>query len=437
MILEHSFFFLGNCSNTIMKFSIYNSRVSVSEKTDVMFNAVTGISLFLPKNVRYENIEKIPANAMQTLVDGGFVVEDDIDEYQMVRDLNSKAIEDDSCFRLTINPTLNCNFRCWYCYETHKASQRMAVDTIDRVKRLISNILVRYPRLELSFFGGEPLMEFGSVVKPLIEYTKIESEKNGIEYIVSFTTNGFLFTRSMVEYLATCNCGILQITLDGGRENHNKTRVSRWINSFDTIVANVKMLLRYGLNVLLRINLTHENLNSAYEIPKYFEDLEEPLRQKLQIALQQVWQDSEKGDISDELWNLRSAFKKIGIFHAPKPSDYVTSICYADRIHSAVVNYNGDLYKCTAIDFDKEVRDGFLSADGDIVENGTRFSHRNEKRELKENCRQCRIMPLCNGGCSKTVSREEIGYCVYDNDAAKKDKLIISVIKESVFNNNL
>ncbi|MDD2960797.1 MAG: hypothetical protein PHR45_01790 [Muribaculaceae bacterium] len=35
--------------------------------------------------------------------------------------------------------------------------------------------------------------------------------------------------------------------------------------------------------------------------------------------------------------------------------------CYGDLRNSAIVNYNGDIYKCTAVDFAKEQRDGYLS----------------------------------------------------------------------------
>ena len=44
----------------------------------------------------------------------------------------------------------------------------------------------------------------------------------------------------------------------------------------------------------------------------------------------------------------------------------IYSPCYADRANSVIVNYNGDVYKCTACDFAKTKREGKLNEDGTI-----------------------------------------------------------------------
>jgi len=47
-------------------------------------------------------------------------------------------------------------------------------------------------------------------------------------------------------------------------------------------------------------------------------------------------------------------------------------------------------------------------------------------------CLRCRILPLCNGGCSQHalehLDRSE--YCVYFGDEREKDKVVISKIQE-------
>lgn len=42
------------------------------------------------------------------------------------------------------------------------------------------------------------------------------------------------------------------------------------------------------------------------------------------------------------------------------------SRCYGDHANHFIVNYNGDLYKCSARDFTKENREGVLTSDGDL-----------------------------------------------------------------------
>ena len=63
----------------------------------------------------------------------------------------------DPSYRLTINPTLNCNFSCWYCYETHN-KKYMSNEVKQRILKLIDNIVskqdIQY--FELDWFGGEP-----------------------------------------------------------------------------------------------------------------------------------------------------------------------------------------------------------------------------------------------------------------------------------------
>ena len=49
---------------------------------------------------------------------------------------NRLIVFNDKTYRLTINPTLNCNCSCWYCYETH-VKKIMPINYTQRIEKFI------------------------------------------------------------------------------------------------------------------------------------------------------------------------------------------------------------------------------------------------------------------------------------------------------------
>ncbi|HOH74428.1 MAG TPA: hypothetical protein PKW38_01450, partial [Paludibacteraceae bacterium] len=56
--------------------------------------------------------------------------------------------------------------------------------------------------------------------------------------------------------------------------------------------------------------------------------------------------------------NLKTSYNKY--------NDSVRESCYGDKKNQATINFNGDVYKCTARDFKPENREGVLMDDGTI-----------------------------------------------------------------------
>lgn len=109
--------------------------------------------------------------------------------------------------------------------------------------------------------------------------------------------------------------------------------------------------------------------------------------------------------------------------------------CYGDKRNSCVVNYNGDLYKCTAIDFHKTLRDGYLSENGDLIwENGS-LEKRMASKFTNPLCQTCRILPLCHGGCTKQ-SLTSRNYCLHHQSDEEKDSVVMNRILYNSLSND-
>ena len=160
-----------------MKLSRYNSYISLGEKAGLIFNAFTDSFVAVKSSsdgfakVRNGDITSISSELQKQLEEAGAVVADDFDEVDALRKRIDEIDNNDSFLLLHINPTLDCNFRCWYCYENHIKGSCMTPETYGNVVKLVKNRIAKQPNLkylQLSFFGGEPLLRFDEVVKPLI-----------------------------------------------------------------------------------------------------------------------------------------------------------------------------------------------------------------------------------------------------------------------------
>ena len=106
--------------------------------------------------------------------------------------------------------TASCNLACTYCYQNAKRPRRMNWDTL----KAAIDLLLGSDRGEvvLTFYGGEPLLEFG-LVRRAIEYVE-SSRPAGLLVRYWLLTNGTLLTADRAAFLAGHRVRT-QISLDG------------------------------------------------------------------------------------------------------------------------------------------------------------------------------------------------------------------------------
>ncbi len=236
----------------------------------------------------------------------------------------------------------------------------MTTETIERIYKLIDVLLTESENLTISFFGGEPFIYYKDVMLPILKYAHSKSILLNKNFASNATTNGYLLSSARIEELLEYNFSFAQITLDGGREKHNQTRfVKAGLDSYDKIIHNIKLLAKANVSVTLRINFTKDNIDSICEIPKELDDLTIADKEFIYTDFHGVWQEEER--LIDQSDKAISSFLESG-FKATRalPGLY----CYGDLRNSCVVNYNGDVYKCTAVDFATAQRDGYLNEKG-------------------------------------------------------------------------
>jgi len=204
--------------------------------------------------------------------------------------------------------------------------------------------------------------------------------------------------------------------------------------SYNTIINNIKLLINNCFFVRLRVNYTNENISDAYKIADEFNDTESNLKESyLLFDYHRVWQDDKIDDINIQLdYNKKYiSSKNINILGNYSP-DNVVSSCYADKRNSVVINYNGDIYKCTARDFTLANRAGYLSNKGELIWENNSLEKRMNSKFNNKPCLSCRLLPICNGGCTQHaiehLNKDE--YCIYFGDEAEKDKVIKSKVDD-------
>lgn len=421
-----------------MKFSIFNTRLDINSDKSLVYNSLQDKFIVLDKRMAMDFSELKPSEILdkhptlyKKLLDNKIIVDANIDEFSILKEYSDNILDDESTFLLIVNPTTNCNFNCWYCYETHDKSSKMDLETLERTKKFIKNIIANQAGLEyfsLSFFGGEPLLYFKSVVRPLMEYTKRVCAENNKKPIFGFTTNGYLITEEMAKWFSDFDGVSFQITLDGDREKHNKVRFpAEGVGSYDDIISNIRSLLMNGSSVVLRINYTADNINSLTDVNSHFNDLDQTCKDRLRVSFHRVWQDNQSGNIDNEVFEALENLHQCGLCASESICDEVRQPCYADKKNGALINYNGDIFRCTARDFELAKREGYLNDEGVIIWENNANKKRTEIRLKNEPCTKCRVLPLCGGGCTQKAlefAEKNQSYCFYPTDE-EKNKIIL------------
>jgi uncharacterized protein len=119
-------------------------------------------------------------------------------------------------------------------------------------------------KFELTFWGGEPLLEW-EMVKELIEYGLHATRGTGKQFQWNMTTNGLHLQENTLMELKERNVPFL-LSLDGAKERHDRTRkLPNGQGSFDLIQKNFPVILKHYPGMATRLTLTEENVNHFAE----------------------------------------------------------------------------------------------------------------------------------------------------------------------------
>jgi len=126
-------------------------------------------------------------------------------------------------FGLTLMVTHACNMRCHYCYTGEKAARHMGPEVGDAAIRRAMASVARGGRLDVGFFGGEPLLQ-APAIRRWMEVARHRGLQAGAEVAFHLTTNGTIDNAAAWDVLMQPDLAVA-VSFDGLPEVHDRFRV--------------------------------------------------------------------------------------------------------------------------------------------------------------------------------------------------------------------
>lgn len=399
-----------------MKPSAYNHRTELPDGTVLLFNFYT-LNLVELDPWEAEVARHILADPLASpgdradralrklLIEEGFLIRSDVNEREYLQHFHYQArTTQRGDLSLTILPSLSCNFRCIYCYETPDQST-MTDEVIDAVTRLADARVAEEGRLSVTWFGGEPLLQMKIIERLSHAFIGICRER-AAQYSAFVVTNGYLLTDDVARQLAELKVNRAQVTLDGPPEIHDTRRPTvGGKKTFTRIVENLSSAAAI-LPISLRINVDRSNREHVTEILDML--VERGLQGRVSPYLGHTFPYNEVcGDVAGycmadsefSLFDLEFEMELIrrgfGSVYVPRA---VNTYCMAENPNAFVITPSGGIDKCwnNAAEPDAEVAHLLRPQTKQMMSNADTWSARDP---FTEECADCKLLPICMGGC--------------------------------------
>jgi len=368
---------------------------------------------------------QLPAGLQDRLQRAGVFIPPDFDERAALFEIRRRALASPDALLLTIAPTIQCNFRCTYCFETHRP-EVMTPSIEDDLTRFIVAQSASVRAITTTWFGGEPLLE-PDILERVQRFTNAWGDARGIRIRRGIVTNGYFLDPAMVARLqALGEWETVQVTLDGLPDTHDRRRVLHGgQGTWHRIIANCRAALGAGLPVNLRINVDRRNADALGHLLDVLvaHDVVPHAHASLGFIVastgacahvaDQVLSDEERARISVR---FDAELLRRGIAPtATLPSPLCGPLCSVESPLGFVVAPSGLLFKCwNQVDRDASQAIGHVS--GCAVPNADAERARWMRYDPagRRGCSSCSALPTCMGGCPweyERLARVDRGEC--------------------------
>ena len=319
--------------------------------------------------------------------------------------------------------SLNCISACQYCFQK-RFNVQLTRQSESRIIRYLEKVIPKKDRVSIDWYGGEPLLVVAKLRRLNNEISEL-CARHQTQYTISVTTNGFLLNKRIISYLTKFDVSHLQITLDGPKETHNKSRpLSNGGQTFEKICRNIIEAVNMGLPVTVRVNVWKPNIDRIIDLYDVFSSF--GMRNKVTIILKPVISSSANPCEDDCLPHSEVGRRILEVYRQAAHRGWVSlpyasamqshEFCIVDSVGQFIIDPEGYLYKCGEV-FSSEERVGELTKNGEMVLKEKSWIKWVAKDPFADShCRKCVLIPICMGGCSmKRLWRNEPG-CVEFKD---------------------
>lgn len=349
---------------------------------------------------------------MKSLVADGLLFSED--EYaEIAKKWQKKSVVKALCLHVAHD----CNLRCKYCFaDTGEYQGRRGLMSSDVGKKAIDFVIANSgnrKNIEIDYFGGEPLMNFG-VVKEITEYAKEQGKIHDKNFRFTITTNGLLLNDDVKEYVNK-NMSNIVLSLDGTKETNDRVRfrVDK-SGTYDAIVPKfIDMAESRGqMDYYTRGTFTAFNLDFAKDVlhladlgfkQTSVEPVVAPYSEDYALREEHIPKVFEEYDkLAKEYIKRRKEGKGFNFFHFM--IDLEQGPCVIKRLSGCgsgheylAVTPEGDIYPCHQFVGNEDFKMGNVF-DGKI-DDEIKKMFENSNVYTKPECSNCFAKFYCSGGC--------------------------------------
>lgn len=315
-----------------------------------------------------------------------------------------------------------CDLRCRYCFAGQGTyggpRQLMSAATARKALDFLFRSSGPRRHLEVDFFGGEPLLNFG-VVQDTVRYGREEGRRLGKIVKFTLTTNGTHLTPDVVAFLNKYDVAVV-LSLDGRQEVHDRHRPGPLAGdgTYERVVPAMRALVlqRQGRWYYVRGTYCHDNLDFAADVAHYLElgfdqiSMEpvvlaagDPGYEELALRPEDFPAIEREYDRLAELYLQRArAGKPFRFFHFEMDMD--NGLCLSKRLSGCGAGYeylavapDGTFYPCHQFVGRPGFALGHVETGLERLDLSAQFRHNHVL--AKPECRTCWARYLCSGGC--------------------------------------
>jgi len=331
-------------------------------------------------------------------------------------------------FALTLVVNHACNLRCTYCYTGEKMRRSLSLVTGRKAIDRALNSLVRGGKLELAFFGGEPLVETELILE-LAEYARSKASAHEIELVLAMTTNGTLESPAAWQVMLLPEMQ-LAISHDGLPKVHDRHRVtSDGQPSSRKVERTISQLVDLEREFRVVLVVRPDNVE---QLPDGMDYLYQRGVRRFDPSLDlwTVWTRADGERLqrairhAAEFWAERLPECSVSWFddkvvHLTRVPVRETARC-GFGVAEIAVTPAGNLYPCERL-VGADEPDNPMKLSGEVQEGDDFLEYRTAPGKSSAECSQCCLQSLCSTSCrcSNYVRTGDVGrpdglLCLWD-----------------------